>query len=1049
MAVHEERPGGDGRSTAPALAAFGCADLVLLRAAVRPPEPQPAGPAPMPTGPEDDLAVLRQAAADTLLREALALSSPSLSAVLDTVAEGRTPRARELRRAARAVTRYRLRMGGRATPFGLLAGVSAAGFAPEPAARWGTGHIKHVRADMGWISGIVDRLERDPAVLARLRVTANDLCTVRGDRLVLPFVPRAEQGQSLQEVTIRHTEAVQRTFELAATPLAWSALPALLHDAYPDAPPAAVERMPAELVRHGMLLTDLRPPLDGTDPLDHVLGLLAGHEGTYAPDSRHIVAELVAVRDALTRYAALPPGEGRAELTAASARMQQLQPGERTVQVDLALDAHIGLPECVRDEAESAARTLAALTAGRPGPHSLRVYHADFLERYGTDRAVPLLELLDPERGLGLPAGYGPGPGPVTGSAPAEGTSARDRLLIALAQETTMAGERELVLDNELLTALSAADPDPDLGPPPSFDLLAELLADSVDAMAAGDFRLVAGGVSAVAGAVAGRFGHVLGEAAKGVGDVVRSVPTRNPQALRAQLTFRTRTGKAANVSAVPQWLDHTISVSAFTDRSAPHALALTDLAVVAGTRRLALVSVTLGREIVPTLPSMLRPGGNAPDLARFLEEIGRSGDGAWPGWDWGAADALPCLPRVRHGRTVLAAARWRPADPALHAPATEPGAWRRRFTRWRTRAGVPRHVASVFADHRIPLDLDDPAHLELLRHEWQRRPGAYLQEPPAGGAYGNGWAGGRSTEIAFPLVRTTAGTAPPPAFGPARPSTVYGPGSPWLYAKLYCSPERQDALLARELPELLDRLPEGVDRWFFLRYRDPAPHLRLRFHGTGLLPRLGEWHQELRQQGLCGRMVIDGYEPEWERYGGPEAMAAAEAAFQADSQACVEQLALIRAGTLMADPRVVAAANYVDLLHRFHAGTGDDPRNAALRLLDGEGPDGHRAAPMALRREARRLIAVDGHWHELGRLPGGAELLRIWDRRGPAVAAYGARLRELGDAAWGSGATAVASLLHMHHNRLAGTVRKAEEESLALARTAVRAHVDRERART
>lgn len=1035
--MHQEGPGGGGRSTAPAPAAFGCADLVLLRAAVRPPGPEFSGPAPT------DLAVLEQAAADALLREAVALSSPSLSAVLDAVAEGRTLRAKEIRRAARAVTRYRLRMSGRATPFGLLAGVTAAGFAPDPAARWGDGHTKHVRADMGWLSGVVDRLERDPAVLARLRVTANDLCTVRGDRLVLPFVPRAEQGQLLQEVTVRHTEAVRRTFELAVTPLAWTELLALLRDAYPDAPAAAVERMPAELVHRGMLLTELRPPLDGTDPLDHVLGLLAGHEETLSADSRHIVAELAAVREALTGYAALPPGEGRAELTAATALMQQLQPGERTVQVDLALDADIRLPESVRAEAESAARTLAALAAGRPGPHHMRAFHADFLERYGTGRAVPLLELLDPERGLGLPAGYGPEP--VTGPAHGEGTDARDRLLLALAQETTMAGERELVLDDALLTALSpAADPDPGL--PPSFDLLAELLADSVDAMAAGDFRLVVGGVSAVAGAVAGRFGHLLGDAAKGTGDVVRSAPTRNPQALRAQLTFRTRTGRAANVSTVPQWLDHTISVSAFADRSAPHTLALADLAVVADLRRLALVSSTLGREIVPTLPSMLLPRGNAPDLARFLEEIARSGDGAWPGWDWGAADALPCLPRVRHGRTVLAAARWRPADPALYAPATEPGEWRRRFTHWRTRAGVPRHVASVFADHRIPLDLDDPAQLELLRHEWQRRPGAYLQEPPAGGAYGNGWAGGRATEIALPLVRTTAGTTPPPVFGPASPRTVHGPGSSWLYAKLYCSPERQDALLAGKVPELLERLPEGVDRWFFLRYRDPAPHLRLRFHGAGLLPRLGEWHRELRQQGLCGRMVIDGYEPEWERYGGPEAMAAAEAAFEADSRACLEQLALTRAGTLTLDPRVLVAANYVDLVHRFHAGAGE---KAALRLLDGEGPEGHRAAPKSLRGEARRIIAPDGDWHELGRLPGGAELLRIWDRRGPAVTAYGARLRELGDAAWGSEATAVAAVLHMHHNRLAGTVRKAEEESLALARTAVRAHIDRERART
>ncbi|MFI8941648.1 lantibiotic dehydratase C-terminal domain-containing protein [Streptomyces syringium] len=74
--------------------------------------------------------------------------------------------------------------------------------------------------------------------------------------------------------------------------------------------------------------------------------------------------------------------------------------------------------------------------------------------------------------------------------------------------------------------------------------------------------------------------------------------------------------------------------------------------------------------------------------------------------------------------------------------------------------------------------------------------------------------------------------------------------------------------------------------------------------------------------------------------------------------------------------------------------------------------------------------------------------MLRAWELRGPAVAAYGARLRGLGEAAWAEGDAVLTSLLHMHHNRLVGTARGAEEESLALAHLAVRAHIGRERER-
>ncbi|MFI1252267.1 lantibiotic dehydratase [Streptomyces netropsis] len=1012
---------------------------------------------------------MRQAAADDLFREAIALASPSLAHVLDKAAAGHPLSPKEIRRAARAVTRYQLRMSGRATPFGIMAGVTAAGFGPAPEARWGSAHTKAARADMGWLFDVVARLERDPTVLALLSVTANDLCTVRGDRLVLPFVPAQDPhegshrgGAATQEVSVRHTEPVRRAFELAATPVTWPDLVKLLGEDHPEVATNTVARMAAELVRLGLLLTQLRPPLDDGDPVEHVLGLLAGHSGVLSPDSRRVVDELIDIRSGLAAYAAAPVGRGGPALTAVTDRMRALRPAERPVQVDLALDADVRLPDVVRAEAERAARALVSLSAGRPGPRHFRDYHAKFLERYGTGRSVPLLELLDPARGLGVPDGYGAAhaPGGRSGGEAGEGLAARDRLLLAWAQEAAMASQREILLDDELLAELRGAGagpaPEDAPGPPPSFDLLAELLADSVTAMAEGEFRLIVGGVSGGAGAVAGRFAHVLGEAAADFGRVVRAVPTRNPAAVRAQLGFSPRTGKAANVSKVPRWLDHTITVSAFADRGSPHALGLAELAVVAEPGRLALVSTALGREVVPTLPTMVLTPGNAPDVARFLEEIQRGGEAAWPGWDWGTAAALPYLPRVRYGRTVLAPARWRPADPALGAPTTPPDTWRRRFAAWRARAGVPAEVASVYADHRIALDLEDPEHLELLRHEWQRRPGAFLQELPAEGAYGHGWSAGRPTEVAFPLVRTTPGTARPPAIGPGRPHPVYGPGSQWLYAKLYCAAEHQDTLLARRLPGLLSRLPEGVDRWHFLRYTDPAPHLRLRFHGTPevlggqLLPLLERWADELRRQGWCARTVLDAYEPEWERYGGPEAMGDAEAAFDADSRACLEQVALLREGALDIDPRLLAAANYVDLAHRFFRDPGGpgDPghREAAYRLWADAGPLGHRAAPTALRQEARRLVDPDGRWTELARRPGGAQLLRAWERRGPAVAAYGARLRGLGEAAWAEEDTVLTSLMHMHHNRLVGTARGAEEESLALARLAVRAHIDRER---
>ncbi|MFI0913864.1 lantibiotic dehydratase [Streptomyces abikoensis] len=1063
MAAPTAQPGSD----IPGPSTFRCADTLLFRAAIRPPEPSGGPQEPCDSGDEAELREhLRTAAADDRLREAVSLASPSLSRTLDAVLAGEPVRAKQLRRAVRALARYRLRMSGRATPFGTMAGVAAIGFADGPATagvRWGERHRKAVRPDMGWLTEVVARLEREPAVLRPLRVVLNDLCFVRGDRLVVPYVPAPGAGTRpvTQEVSVRAGAVVRHVMRRAALPVPFGDLVADLLAAYPGVSAATVERHLVDLVGSEVLLTELRPPLDGADPLGHVLDLLAARDRAAEPlpgPVALIAAELSAVHKELADYAATPLGRGRGARDAAGHRMAALHPSDHLLQVDLGLDVDVRLPPAVRAEAERAAETLWRLAAARPGPAHLRQYHVDFLERYGAGRAVPLTELLDPDIGLGGPAGYRlPATARTAQGSPADAREQRerdqDRLLTELAQEASVNGEREVVLGDALVERLTAGDEEAPA--PPSFEMLAQLLADSPEALAGGDFRLVVTGGARTAGAHAGRFGFVLGADDDRVTEVVRRVPGAAPGAVPAQLMFPPPLGATTNVALVPRRLTHTITLGAFADRTDGTELGVSDLAVVADVHRLAVVAPRLGKEVVPVVPSMLATVWHAPNAARFLHEVTQHGFPAWPRWRWGAADDLPYLPRVRHGRTVLALARWRPTDPALSERATAPADWERLFDAWRSRWRVPDRVESVNGDNRVALDLRRPFHRALLRDEWLRRPGGFLQEPPTDCGHGFGWLtdggerSGRVNEIAFPMLRSApapggAGASalrPVPVPEPRRVRAAHAPGSRWLYAKVYCSAERQDEILARRLPRLLEGLPGEADRWFYLRYRDPDPHLRLRFHGepavlTGsLLPRLRDWCDGLAAEGLGDRLVLDTYDPELERYGGPAAAAAAELAFHADSLACREQVELLDSRALSLDRTVLSALGHVDLACRV-AGTTEGVRY----LLDRPVPD---AEPSRAAKDlARELIDPFGDWQRLRALPGGPALLACWERRAPALTAYGTLLRELGAVTGPLG-----SLLHMHHNRLTGIDRPAEERSFALAAAALRSRRERLRA--
>ncbi|WP_460523231.1 lantibiotic dehydratase [Flindersiella endophytica] len=943
---------------------------------------------------------VRELTADPLVREAIAVSSPSLTHTLDALHAGRPVEPARVRRAARAVTSYLLRMTTRPTPFGLMAGVARARFGPRAVARLGNDHRKGVRADAGWLAEVVRRRESDPAIVRRLRVVRNNLCTVRGDRLVLTYVSGADDvdGKPAREVSVRRTPLVREADRLADRPIRFGDLVDQLCQAFEQASPDKVEPVLLQLIERQLLLTELTPPPGAKDPLEHVLGHLPGDP------------ELTRARDAIHAYAAEPSGAGLPAWHRAGR-------SGREPHVDLAFDAEVTLPVPVAAEVERAATILTRLAPPDQTPAYLRHYHLAFLERYGTTQLIPLLELLDPVSGLDAPAGYEL-PRSSRPDPPAELDDAtpppkdRDRVLGGLAQQAALDGADEVVLDDATLDLLAYDDS----RVPGELELGVEVVAESLAAMDAGDFQVVVGGLllSPRAGALGGRFAYLL--------DGIELGPPDPPGAVTAQVEFQPARAGLANLARVPRTLDHTIAAGVFADSADPTVLGIDELLVGADDRRFYLWSERLGMEVVPATFHMLDSRRLAPNAVRFVRELAAARQRGCRAFDWGPVDeVLPFLPRVRYGRLVLSPASWRP-DPALADPALPEEAWLERFQAWRKRWRVPARAYLTVVDHRVGLDLDAPPHQALLRHELHRRPDAKLVEAPAGGRLGTGWLGGHAHE----LVVTLRSSHPSPVRdAPAARSgrRRHYPGGEWTYAKLYAPQSRHRHLIAHSLDALRNALPDSVDRWFFVRYLDPEPHVRIRVHGE-VLPLLHDWAASLCEANLAQRLVLDTYEPEVERYGGLDALEAAERAFHADSEAAIATLRLAHPLPM----RLLVAAGMADLATAFGE---PDWRN---RFLEAYPKDASHAAFQAVRRQALATIVdrkVD------------PALAAIWQRRSGAIRAYGEVVRAIR----AGGVSPLGSLLHMHHNRLAGVDPELEREAYAVLRGALQARLDRDRA--
>jgi hypothetical protein len=361
-------------------------------------------------GPEPEACrdVLRAAAERAELAEAIEVASPSLAAL--------------------AVLKYDLRARTRPTPFGLFAGVSAGRFDVAPKVEDDGPARTRTRLDLGWLREVVEAAEVRPDLLLHLDVQAHGMVVARGDRLHVETSSAA--------VSVRRTPAVEAVLAGMRPARPVADVVADLRDRFPVSEAVATGLITG-LVRQGLLLTSLRPPLDGGDPLTHVLTVLATAErrGAAVP----LRAALAAVAEARDGYDAAD--RRRRRRTAPHVALaRDVRPRANPVHVDTRQGLRVRLPEDVRAEAAAAVTAMWRMSSGTPAV--LAGWRARFTERYGTGVLVPLLEALDETTGVGAPAGYRwPVARPETPEPPLERTT-RDRRVAALVAEAVRDGAR-------------------------------------------------------------------------------------------------------------------------------------------------------------------------------------------------------------------------------------------------------------------------------------------------------------------------------------------------------------------------------------------------------------------------------------------------------------------------------------------------------------------------------------------------------------------------------------------------------------------------------
>lgn len=848
---------------------------------------------------------LRMFRNDPAIREAVHVASPDLCDTLDrhsddeAISQG----------PALALFKYLLRGSSRATPFGLFAGVGLGRYADEATLEVGAdeGRRRWVTADHGLLERIVDRLIADPVVRWAIRWEVNNSLHPLGRRVRGTEVVAGEKGQrGYLQVEFEMSDSLALVLEAVKAPetldLICGRLIALGHSA------EAAREYVEMLVTAQVLLPTLTPPMTGPQGLSWVL-----QELTRACPGHAALADLRLFEDrcALLESSSAPEAlKIHAELRALPLLGEDPLPRD-LVQVDL-WHGHTPCgvpPEVVQMTAEAVQELLRWGMGGGTAP-DLQRWAQTLQDRFG-DRSVPLMQALDPDLGVGLPwanedalddaplAELRP-PAPAPGTAPP--ATRADLLRRAAAEELTY---RRRSFDIRDLTP----EPSGSAPPPP----LTPTLTAMITLLPAGETGAEgAGGIlfkSAVGGSGLQLLGRFTGGSAplrEAVRAIVQAEESRDPGVVFAEVVHLP-VGRLGNVIHRPVLRAHEIPFLGRSGAPPDAQIPVSDLLVSAQGGTIHLWSGRTGARILPRLSSAHNFSAPANHgVYRFLAALQGQGTIAGIRWEWGEHASREHLPRVTAGLVVLAPEQWTLRGEALRRLADLKGrALTDAVRELGARHDWPELVLLVEGDNEIPVAWRTDAGARLFQDLVGGHPAVRISESlgdPRSSPV-RGPTGPHAHEFLIPLQSDAPRPAAPARAPAGRPRVVHLPGGEWHYLKVHGSFATIDRALAMVVQPLMqEQMAGGLRDWFFLRYTEGgSPHLRLRWRereagaGRRCEAALVEALTPLVKEEAIRRLEIDTYEPEIERYGGPQGIGLAERLFHVDSEIVAAQLAALR----------------------------------------------------------------------------------------------------------------------------------------------------------
>ncbi|SEJ52687.1 thiopeptide-type bacteriocin biosynthesis domain-containing protein [Dyadobacter sp. SG02] len=540
-------------------------------------------------------------------------------------------------------------------------------------------------------------------------------------------------------------------------------------------------------------------------------------------------------------------------------------------------------------------------------PVALKSFATRFYQRYG-DKQVPLLQVLDPALGIGygnIESSYF-GHVPVASGGEGKQTqhySAIERVkLIDRAYHEARHSNRKFYLLNDEDLALVRPEKPPRIAE--GISVLGSVFTSDEHTFDEGKYLFELRGISGPGSLnLISRFADADTLLAERLITANARETTQHPNAIVVQVDF-VPPGRDANVARRPDLGNsHLTLLSGKSD--AGKTIAASDLLVSVRAGQVILTSASMQKRIIPRVTTAYNPR-LGPPVYQFLADIAAGETALSPLWDWGHLSELPFLPRIQYKGIVLQKACWNldsSAIPASELSDQELVNWWRKLEK---DLGLPRYVQIGAGDQLLSIDGHSAPAVRICLNKLRKDKKLRIYEALHALKYSFLQTDRKYyfNEIVIPILNHCKTNSNEPLVGPQKLESTRWVSSKdgWTYLKIYASEETCERLLTGKLFDFCMKLQKSnrINGWFFLRFKDPDPHIRLRLftgpgkkRSTGFGSSMAKDLKDEIESGLVFRFQSELYERELERYSSI-AYEHIESIFCSDSLAIASSLALL-----------------------------------------------------------------------------------------------------------------------------------------------------------